>query len=417
MNSLRLLIVTRKFWPISGPAESEVGDLACGLKSLGHQVEVVTARWGKNWPARFVIREIPVHRITRPTTGPWGSFRFQRALTRFIAQSFDEAKPIDGIIVFGLGQESEHILRWLQARNAPTKVVVRVNPDINPYRQWSHNSIRRTLFVLDQVDGIAADSEWTKHQLVGFNVNSKNIHVIYAGVGEPETRVEPLFEDLSTRSKAKQISARRALSDAHPILTIEPDQPLIVSAATMEDDKGLIDLVDAWSTIIRSYPRAKLWLLGDGSHGQQVWDAITARELVHSVIMPGYFDDISQVFAAADLYVHPHRTDAACSGLIKAMASSLCPIATLGTFTEKFVKKTATGIITVAGNSKALAEAILHGLENPDLRTRLGSEAGRSIRQKLPIVEQAKTYVKLLSNQAEPVVPKTSIEPPHPVRR
>lgn len=416
MTSLRLLIVTRKFWPISGPAESEVGDLACALKSLGHTVEVITARWGKNWPVRFVIREIPVHRITRPMTGPWGGFRFHRALTRFLAQSFDDGRPIDGIIVFGLGQESEHILRWLETRNVPTKVVARVSPDINPYHTWSHHTIRRSLFILSQVNSVVADSELTQRQLARFDVNQENVHVIHSGVGDHEASAHSLPAGALLRSKAKQINARRALSDAHPILTIDPDQPLVVTAATMDGDNGLIDLVEAWSKIILSHPRAKLWLLGDGSQGQQVWDAITSRELVHSVIMPGYFDDIYQVFAAADLYVHPHRTDTACNGLIKAMAGGLCSIATLGLFTEKFVKKNATGIITIAGNSKALAEAIIHGLENPDLRTRLGNEASRRIRQQLPIVEQAKAYVKLISNQAYPVVQKKSLEPPYPVR-
>jgi glycosyltransferase involved in cell wall biosynthesis len=417
MNSLRLLIVTRKFWPVSGPAETEVGDLACALRSLGHQVEVVTARWGKNWPARFVIREVPVRRITRPTAGPWGSFRFQRALTRLIAQSFDDGLPFDGMIIFGLGQETEHVLRWLETRNAATKVVARVSPDINPYHLWSQNTIRRTLFSLDHVHAIAADSELTKRQLVRFNVKSDIVHVICSGVGEPETDLQAPSDNPLNRSKASQISARRALSDAHPILTIEPEQPLVVSATSMEGDNGLIDLVDAWSTVILSYPRARLWLLGDGSRGQQVWDAITSRELVHSIIMPGYFDDVSQVFAAADLYVHPHRSDAACSGLIKAMACGLCPIATLGEFTEKLVKKNATGILTVSGNSKALAEAVLHGLENTDLRTRLGTEASRCIRRELPIVEQAKRFVKLMSKQAAPLVQKSSLEPPHPVRR
>ena len=389
---------------MSGPAELEVGDLACAFKSLGHHVEVVTARWGKNWPGKFVIREIPVHRITRPAIGPWGSFRFQRALTRFVAQSFDEGRPFDGIIVFGLDQESDNILRWLHANNAKTKVVVRVDPNINPYHLWSHNTIRRTLFALDRVDAIAADSELTKDHLVRFNVKSDNVHVIYGGVGTHEIDSITAMQDSSTRSKARQISARRSLSDAHPILSIEPDQPLVVSAAAMDSDDGLIDLVDAWPTIIKSFPRAKLWLLGDGDHGQRVWNAITARELVHSIIMPGYFDDVGEVFAAADLYVHPLRTEAACSGLSKAMASGLCPVVTLGAFTDKLVEKNVSGIVTVSGNRKALAETILHGLENPELRTRLGNEASRRVRQRLPIVEQAKTYVKLLSKQADPVV-------------
>ena len=403
MNPLRLLIVTLRFWPMAGPIEMAVGDLASTLKSLGHDIEIITARWGKGWPGHFLIREIPVHRIARPSGGPWGSYRFQRALTRFIDRSFDDGNPFDGILVFGLGQETENILRLVRGRNASTRVVTRVDPNINPYHQWSHNANRRVLFGLDKADGIVADSELTADFLVRFGVKQEQIEVIHDGVpiGELDIAGDVLPRP---RTRARQISARRALSDAHPVLSIDPDQQLVVSAASMSRNGGLVDLVKAWATVIKSYPLAKLWLLGDGNYGQQVWNAITSRELVHSVIMPGYFDDLQEVFEAADLYVHPYRTDASCNGLTKAMANGLCPVATLGRFSDKFVKKNVSGIVTVSGNSKALAEAILHGLRDASLRTRLGHAASKRVCEKLPLIEQSQRYVKLLTKQADPVI-------------
>ena len=317
MKSLRLVIVTRRFWPMSGSVELAVGDLASHLKNLGHDVQIVTARWGKNWPSYFLIREVPVFRVTKPTAGPWGSYRFQRAVHRFLDQLFENDQPVDAVIVFGLGQETDTVLRNLSQNNPSATVLTRVDSKIDAYHRWSLNAIRRTLFGLDRVTGVIADSDLTRERLLRFGVDEDIVRVIADGVSAVDTN----------RSAAEQGRARQTLSDAHPILAIEPDQPLVVTAAAMDNDGGIMDLVAAWPTVLSTYPRAKLWLLGDGSHGPQIWNSITAKDLVHSIIMPGYFDDLEEVFKAADLYVHPSRTDAGCSGLTRAMASHLCPVA------------------------------------------------------------------------------------------
>lgn len=402
MKPLRLLIVAQRFWPLSGPVELAVGDLAEGLKTLGHKVEIVTAKWDKSWPARMLVRETPVHRIARPLLGPWGNFRYLRALNRFVDTAIDENRMFDGVFIFGLGQEFESLLRLFQNRELDTPIVVRVDPNLNPYRRWPTKSTKHAIQCLNKAESIVADSDLTRHSLTSQDVDQDLIKVIHDGVAPVNSRPGDITK--SRRSKALQIEARRTLSDAHPILAIQPDTPLVVSAAGMMNENGLVDLVAAWPMVIEVFSDAKLWILGDGERGQQVWDAITSNELVHSVIMPGYFDDLEPIFQAANLYVHPCRTDIACSGLTRAMASGLCPVATLGAFSSKFVTKNETGIVTVPGNSSALAEAIIHGLKSPELRSRLGSKAQQNVCNQLSVVEQARSYAKLMTKQTDPVI-------------
>lgn len=398
MKRLRLVIVTRRFWPMSGAVEFAIGDLAGALKQLGHEVQIVTARWGKFWPAYCLIREVPVIRIARPTGGPWGSYRFQRALSRFLDQSFEENTPADGVIVFGLGQETESVIRTLRQQKSKASVLTRVDNQIDPYHRWSHHANRRSLMGLDRTTSIIADSEMTREHLVRYGVTEKKIHVIPDGMAPVE----------SSRNAAEQGRARQALSDAHPVLAIEPDHPLVVTAAAMDNDGGLQDLVTAWPTVLSSFPRAKLWGIGDGSHGPQFWHAITAKDLVHSIIMPGYFDDLEEVFRAADLYVHPLRSDAGCNGLTRAMANKVCPVATATRFTEGLVERNKTGLVTPKANPQALAEAIIHGLKNRDLRNRLATAASNQVLERFSIADQAKMYMRLITNQkADPIAQTT----------
>ena len=182
MTPLRLVIVTRRFWPMSGSVELAIGDLACALKQLGHEVQIVTARWGKNWPSYFLIREVPVFRITRPTVGPWGSYRFQRALSRFLDQSFEAGKPVDGVIVFGLGQETDTVLHTLAQHQSAASVLARIDNQIDPYQRWSQHANRRSLFGLDRATAVVADSDMTRDRLIRFGVKEKKVHVIVDGI-------------------------------------------------------------------------------------------------------------------------------------------------------------------------------------------------------------------------------------------
>lgn len=385
-SGLALTLVTRNFWPQSGAAELAVIDLACELARQGHELELITARWQKSWPASMQIRGVPVTRVARPGQGPWGVFRFQRQLSRTIGQ---RKKP-DGIIVFGIGDET--LGRVAALHGIP--LVVRVDYRNTPYPKWTQLRNKKAFSSLVRASAIAADSPLSASRLEAHGVNSQKIHIIPDGV---------VPRDNAIRTTNDQINARTAMSNAHPILTIDPGHPLVVSAAPLDEDGGVLDLVEAWKWVSQEMPKAKLWLLGDGSHGLQIWDRICALDQVYSIILPGYFDDVQAVFAAADLYVHPLRTERACSFLSRAMNEALCPVVVESNFTRPLIEKNVTGLVTTAGNPTALAEAILHGLRQRDLRQRLGTQAKASIVKSRSIEEQATKYVQLINSQPQKI--------------
>ncbi len=377
---LALSLVTRNFWPQSGAAELAVIDLACELARQGHDIEVITARWHKNWPASFQIRGLPVTRVASPGAGAWGAFRFQRQLSRTISQ---RRKP-DGIIVFSLGDETLGRVANLQ----DTPIIVRVDYRNVSYPKWTRLRNKKTFASLARAAAIAADSALSASRLEAHGVDPNKIHLIPDGIAPPENPF---------RTTTNQVNARMALSNAHPILSIDPGHPLVVCAAPLDDDGGVNDLVHAWKFVTQEMPKAKLWLLGDGSHGSQIWNQICSLEQVYSIILPGYFDDLETVFAAADLFVHPLRTSRACSHLSRAMNNGLCPVVVESEYTQPIIKKDETGLVTPAGHPKALAEAILHGLRRRDLRRRLGNQAQLSIAKSHSIAEQATKYLQLIN--------------------
>ena len=381
----RLAIVTRRFWPHCGPVEIGVGEIAAAIRRAGHDVEILTVRWEKSWPRNFSFREVDVTRLGRPASGPWGMYRFVRTFSRHIRDS-----NYDGAIVFGLSDES-----WAAIRSCVKKIPVTVRidyNDLNPQGLTQFNS--RQLSALQSVTRILVDSQHTRECLIRHNdISTDLISVVPACV-----EVDPSYQ----RTLVRQNAARMALSDAHPILMVEAAQPLVVCGSPIFGDSGMFDLVEAWKLVLRRFPQARLWILGDGAKARQVWEFICDLNLANSIVMPGYFDDLSDVFQAANLYVHPLRSDGGCSCLVRALACGVCTIATATRATTELIDKNVNGWLTTADNPTALAEAIGLGLNSSDLRDRLGRAAIARANEQFNLDERVTSYLEHFSSLAEP---------------
>jgi glycosyltransferase involved in cell wall biosynthesis len=114
-------------------------------------------------------------------------------------------------------------------------------------------------------------------------------------------------------------------------------------------------------------------------------------------MMPGNFDMLGEVFCAADLYVHPARTGNACSSLVRAMGAALPTVATNTEFAHALLEKNVNGLLTPARNPPALAEAMIHALERPQLRRRIGLAAQQTIAEQHPLANELRQYLALFS--------------------
>jgi glycosyltransferase involved in cell wall biosynthesis len=352
-------MVTRRFWPYSGMTELAIGDLAAAIKLTGHSVQIFTVRWEKTWPTHFQFQELPVHRINRPASSPWGSFRYLRSLTRELV----EYRP-DGIIVYGLGEEA-----WAISRSFGGEIpfVIRIDNQLLGADKPQPSFTARQLSALNSAASILVESQWTMDRITNHPaVKNRSIFVVPDGI-----QIDPK----QTRTRSDQGASRVAISDAHPVLMIGPTQPLVVCGAPLNGDEGLIDLIDAWPRVLERFPKSRLWIVGDGKKGREVWDYIQAKHLVHSVIMPGSFDDLHDILQASDVYVHPLRSDESCGFLARALVGGVCCVATLTQSTGTVVENNVNGLIVGIDQPRALADAIILALSNHELRDRLGRAA------------------------------------------
>ena len=383
---MKLAIMSPRFWPCSGSDELALSDLAQTLAKQDHEVEIITPGWNTSLPAAFRFRNFNVQRIYRSTSAPWGGFRYQKNLLRYLNQN-----PIDRFIFFNAFSEFVSVAKSLAGK---TPLTVRLHDHALTSLAGSITTKNRRTNLLKIADRVLVESESTFQLLLTAGLPAQKLAIVPEGILPP---------DQPAKAFASQAVARQAVSSSHGMLTINPEQPLLVCGALMDGDKGMLDLVQAWKLVLRKIPAAKLWIVSQGSSSRKVWDAIASKKLIDSIIMPGQFDSYEDVFRAADAYLHPLRGSFGCSMLTRAMMSNLCPIVTEPTATALGLTNNRQANTAAAGNPENLANVIVQTIQNPIERIQVGLAAADWAIERFHISQTANQY---LNNVSAPNTPR-----------
>lgn len=361
MTSRRIACVTPMFWPAIGHTQTSVMDLVDSLHASGQQVTIFTPKLEPDWAAHFMFHEVPVHRIERTISRPWSRRRYARSTERLLRQINSDW---DAIVVCGVGEELNGIA---QANPPLTK---------NLFLRLDHQ------FVTGQAQPpLPRPTRQLMYACQQILYNCNSIAGWLAANGFQPERVHFLPDCLDGHAISNQTDtsrdvAREVLADLNPLLNFDRNQPIVLCGMPMLKDAGWFDLLNAWQRVRRALPRAQLVLAGDGPHARSIWNHINSHNLQGSIIMPGWFDDWSDLILAADVYVHPASSPIACPFLLRAMASGVCTLST--DFGQcDLLSHDQSALLIPSGREDKLADTILLALRNPELRTRLG-QAGRS---------------------------------------
>ena len=112
----RIVIVSRRFWPLADEPEMAIGRLADGFLEHGARPEILTARWDKHWPEEFVHRGVPVHRLQNSSSRRWGTLRYIRSVSNWLRSHSEE---IDAVYVSLLRYDAYAAIGALAGRDVP----------------------------------------------------------------------------------------------------------------------------------------------------------------------------------------------------------------------------------------------------------------------------------------------------------
>ncbi len=170
----------------------------------------------------------------------------------------------------------------------------------------------------------------------------------------------------------------------------------MVYTGRLDCHKGLLDLIDAWPTVLQGRVDARLWLIGDGPDRETLYQRLSDLDLRSRVLLPGSFDHIDDVLAAANVFVLPSYEEGMSLSLLEAMGAGLPVVASDIPGNRRLVTAGAHGLLTPPHDSRRLAMSLLSLLNNPVLGADLARAARQRVMGEYDVATMARRHLECL---------------------
>ena len=400
---MRIALVTRRFPPLIGGAEAMLRYLAIALADAGADVTVVTSRLGGLPSEEWLAAGRPDGLTLPPCGGGQGEGSMAEAISKNPPPQPSPTRG-EGVRVIRLGTSRlrfvgtwlymNNLRRWF-ARNPvdiayvsmlkhDAHVVVGAGHRIDfpvvlrpegagatgdiAWQAWGRGG-RAIARRCKDADAFVAISEAVRREMIEAGYEASRIVDLPNGVPVPDDPWSP----------------RPGWSEA----------PSAVFVGRLAPEKGLPTLIDAWPTVRRTFPSARLTLIGEGPERPALERRIQESGLDDAIRLPGSSPGPGAHLAVADLFVLPSREEGMSIALLEAMAFGIPTVATAIPGNLKLITDGVHGRLAPPDDPEALARAIVAQWSDPDSAARMGREARRLAAERYSIGAVARAHLDL----------------------
>lgn len=232
---------------------------------------------------------------------------------------------------------------------------------------------------------ITGVSNFSKDSLVRYEkLPASKIDVIYNGINLEEFKI-------SVDREAKRME-----------LGIDRDEIAIGMIGRFDPVKNHSLLLEAFKEVIKSIPKAKLLLIGDGPLRESLQSTVYSLQLERNVIFLGIRRDIPQVLQALDIYCLSSIAEATSLTLLEAMATGLPVVATDAGGNPEIVLRDQTGILVSPSNYIEFAKAIITLAQDSEKRRRMGEAGKKRVKSLFTMDKMLEQYENLYLSLTKP---------------
>jgi glycosyltransferase involved in cell wall biosynthesis len=376
---MRLVLITRQFWPQVGGAQTALGLLSRALVELGHEVTLLTARWHPHWPERLQRDGVQVIRLPTSPVRMWGTWVYMRAIERWLR----EARGAYDLVYVSMLKHDAYAA--LAAADAPVVLRPEGAGETGDVR-WQQTARfgRRIARRCREAPAVVAIAESVERELSAAGYPADRIHRIPNGVEIPA----PIDSEL-------RASARRTLAKADIKFRLPDGAPLAVYTGRLHAGKGLAELLTAFGVICKRRPEARLWIVGDGPQRSLLSAQIQQQGLARNVLLAGQFDSVQEFHQAADVVVLPSHEELMSLSLLESMAAGLPIVATEIPGNRNVVHHGQQALLYPPGDAERLAAALERVWSQPALAHRLSAAARERAAAEFSLASMAHRHVEL----------------------
>jgi glycosyltransferase involved in cell wall biosynthesis/GT2 family glycosyltransferase len=155
------------------------------------------------------------------------------------------------------------------------------------------------------------------------------------------------------------------------------DEFVVLMLARLHEEKGHRYLFDAIPSILSHYRRVVFLLAGEGPHREHLEADIRERGLQDAVRFLGQRDDVARLISLASVVVVPSLAESFGFVVLEAMSLGKPVVAAATGGIPELVTDGENGLLVPPADSRALSDAILRVIQNPEWAGRL-AECGRT---------------------------------------
>jgi glycosyltransferase involved in cell wall biosynthesis len=220
---------------------------------------------------------------------------------------------------------------------------------------WTGHSARERFvyypvdkFLLARYPRVIAVSTDIKNELVRRGARDERVTVILNAIDPAAFR----------RSPARRAEMRRALA-------LTDDAIAVGAVGRAEPQKRFDVLIDAMAPLLRSRPRVRLFIAGDGSSLPALKQQAAALQLGSQCVFLGHQRDVADLHQALDLFVQSSDYEGTPNAVLEAMAMETPIVATDAGGTRELAFDGTHALIVPCGDVSKLRAAITNVLDDP----------------------------------------------------
>ncbi|MCD6344666.1 MAG: glycosyltransferase family 4 protein [Anaerolineae bacterium] len=403
MDSLRILHIIQRYWPIRGGAEIHLGEISARLVADGHEVTVLTTDaqdfelfWDpqarrilkhEGWHDGVRILRFPVRHLPFPLLAYPALRRLLWLLSAF--------HPIPNSWLFSLSRYTPWVpdlSRWLSETKEGFDLVAGMTICFEPLLEAGlHFARRRDIpFVVYPLTHLGAGANPAEDSLSRFYTMRHQVELVKKSDALlAQTPSEQKFYESQGMSGAKIHVAGPGVhppdvlggNGARFRIQHQLDAPIVSCISSMSYDKGTVHLVEA---------ARRLWDAGDTLHlilagailgpFRHYLESLPAGERDRIMLLGPITEGVKRdLLAASDIVAMPSRTDSFGILYLEAWLYGKPVIAAQTWGVNDLIEHGRDGFLVPFGDVAALAAAIKQLLKYPAERAALGSQGKQKV--------------------------------------
>jgi glycosyltransferase involved in cell wall biosynthesis len=172
------------------------------------------------------------------------------------------------------------------------------------------------------------------------------------------------------------VEALRGAAVGH--LDVPPDAVVFGFVGRFEEQKGIVEIGEAWARVVEAVPNAHLVAAGWGHQEALFRNSLGGCPNVHIL---GIRDDVPSLMKRFDVLVAPFHNEGFGLVFVEAMAVGVPVVAARASSTPEVLADGIEGRLVPVRNANALAEAMIALARDPAARTRMGAAGAERARR------------------------------------